>query len=248
MHEFGILKVPIVAHFFFFFANLPFFTWQGILPLSAFPFGGAPYPAAQMLGGQYAWLDPTTWSAASSAASTPTCLLGMHPGALASCASFSQGAMGSRGAPPTAGAGSRPFLTSFDGCGEMAVQPSGPPMLTQQPPGSRGEEDTCFLSEEVQALQARVPPTVAIFSGSGTPDDVHCTFYIHEFLKGFPTKPPGCIEIHGGRGGSAGAKITPSAAEAEAGRGCRKNWKETFKTWHDGRIITLKTFFALHGI
>lgn len=208
-----------------------------------------------MPGGPYAWLDPTTWSASSSAASTPTCLLGMHPAAaslaLASCASFSQGAVGS-GAPPMAGASGGPFLPFLDGCGATVVQPGGPPLppMLLPLPGSREDDPGFPLSEEVQAPQARVPPTVAIFSGNGKPDDVHCTFYLHEFLKGFPTKPPGCIEIHGVRGGGAGAptRITPSAAEAEAGRGCRKNWKETFKTWQDGRIITLKTFFALHGI
>jgi hypothetical protein len=74
---------------------------------------------------------------------------------------------------------------------------------------------------------------------------VQGTFYLHEYVKfSNPTRPPACVVLNGLSDG----RLTPRVAEARAGREARKNWKETFRTVYDGRVISLKAFFALYNL
>lgn len=73
------------------------------------------------------------------------------------------------------------------------------------------------------------------------------TFFLHDYIRGGnPSRPPPCVVLSGGDGG--GGRLTPRVAEAKAGREARKNWKETFRTLFDGRVISLKAFFALYNL
>ena len=135
---------------------------------------------------------------------------------------------------------------------------------TQQQPASNGagastasrdraiddEEGGPVLSDKWKELLSRIPKKVEIFAdASGDGSDVRGILYAHELLLGYPTKPPACVEVMvQTRNGYEPQRMTPSAAETLSGRGSRKSWKETLKTWDNGRAITLKTYFALHGV
>ena len=107
-----------------------------------------------------------------------------------------------------------------------------------------------------QALPAEAPATISIFGGNA--GEVTGIFYLHEFLRHpYPTKPPACIEMAvppsligdlGRTPSPISRRLTPTAAEAYVGRGSRKNWKETFKTLHDGRILTLGAYLTVIGL
>ncbi len=85
---------------------------------------------------------------------------------------------------------------------------------------------------------------------------MRASFFLREYLAtlaplggggrggGTSSKPPECMVEEG-----TTRRITPPAAEAKAGRGARKNWRESFKLVGDGgRIMTLKAYFAFHNI
>ena len=112
------------------------------------------------------------------------------------------------------------------------------------------DEDGPILSDKWRELLSRIPKRIDIFAdGVGSGSDVRGVLYAHELLLGYPTKPPACVELMiQTKNGVELKRMTPSAAETLSGRGSRKSWKETLRTWEGGRVITLKTYFALHGV
>eukprot|EP00955_Chlamydomonas_euryale_P040316 351651-Chlamydomonas_euryale.AAC.1 len=94
---------------------------------------------------------------------------------------------------------------------------------------------------------AALPVTIPLYA----PDESVCgTFFLHDYVQcSNPARPPPCVLLLQERGsGGAGMRVTPRVAEARAGREARKNWKESFRTVLDGRLVSLKAFFALHDL
>ena len=115
---------------------------------------------------------------------------------------------------------------------------------------------TSQAPQQGQVQVAEAPSTISIFAGNA--GEVTGIFYLHEFLRHpHPTKPPACIEMEvppalmgdpSRTPSPISCRLTPTAAEAYVGRASRKNWKETFKTMHDGRILTLGAYLTVLGL
>ena len=130
--------------------------------------------------------------------------------------------------------------------------PEESPCSRDLTPSSLGQHSSHPPGQE-ELLIAKTPATIKIFGGDE--GNLNGTFYLHDFLRHWlPTKPPACIELMTPAEGLSCSpslirrRLTPTAAEAYVGRGCSQNWRDTFKTLHGGRILTLSAYFSVIGV
>lgn len=98
------------------------------------------------------------------------------------------------------------------------------------------------------AQLATLPVTISVFTSD---ECVRGTFFLHDYVQcSNLARPPPCVVLvpEGDAAELGGQRVTPRVAEAKAGREARKNWKETFRTVFEGRVISLKAFFALYNL
>lgn len=201
-----------------------------LLPLAH----GSMFPP--MMGGSagVTWLDPAAWAAAATsfASAAPVSFGDRYQGTrqTGSASNLRNQTQAPPTEPPPAPASNAgPSIDTVDGA---------------------EDEDGPILSDKWRELLSRIPKRIEIFAdGVGSGSDIRGVLYAHELLLGYPTKPPACVELMiQTKNGVELKRMTPSAAETLSGRGSRKSWKETLRTWEGGRAITLKTYFALHGV